>query len=87
MVATLAMAQGGVSQSDLAGSLMLYCDAPFTGGVASPNDIIPSYSVRTGHKPFLGFFASGEVGYSLRGGNRTLAYSTVSLVFGKTRTQ
>jgi hypothetical protein len=84
IVATLAMAQGGVAPEDLAGSFMLYCDAPFAGGKASLDGIVGPYYKRT-RKPFIGFFASGEAGYSARGGNRTLAYSTVSVVFGKRR--
>jgi hypothetical protein len=84
VVATLAMAQGGVSPADLAGSFMLYCDAPFAGANASPDGIVGPYYHRA-HQPFIGFFATGEMGYSTRGGNRTLSYSTVSLVFGKTR--
>jgi hypothetical protein len=84
IVATLAMAQGGVSRDELAGSFMLYCDAPFAGGKASLDGIVGPYYKRT-NKPFIGFFASGEAGFSARGGNRTLAYSTISLVFGRSR--
>lgn len=83
MMATIAMARGRISKDEIAGALSIYCDAPFLVFKGDLGQIIPNLNNKINNQPYIGFFASGEIGYQPQTGNRCLAYSSVVMVFGK----
>ena len=86
VIATIARNRGAIPKENVAGALFLYCYAQYYVAKEYKYDIKPTFALLSKslmEKPFTGFFAGGEIGYSPQGKNRMMAWSTVIIVFGK----